>query len=95
MTTMYECPVCSYPGLDAPPYRIWPPPPDVELSPPYENQLGQASYDVCLRCGFEFGNDDNPGTAPPISFEQYRLEWQAEGSPWFRKSSTSQPDDSQ
>jgi hypothetical protein len=41
---------------------------------------------VCPRCGFEFGNDDNPGTAPPVSFEQYRLDWEQEGRPWFDES---------
>jgi len=57
----------------------------MELSPPYEDLLGRASYEVCLRCGFEFGNDDNTGTAAPSSFEQYRAEWEADGSPWFDK----------
>ena len=56
---MYECPVCSYPGLQSKPYELWPPPPDLELTPPYEDHLGRPSYEVCPRCGFEFGNDDN------------------------------------
>jgi len=34
---------------------------------------------VCPDWGYESGNDDNPGTAPPISFEAYRAEWIAEG----------------
>jgi hypothetical protein len=38
---------------------------------------------TCLRCGFEFGNDDDPGTAAPVSFDQYRDEWEAEDRPWF------------
>jgi hypothetical protein len=38
---------------------------------------------VCACCGFEFGNDDNPGTAPPMTFEQYRREWMASGCQWF------------
>lgn len=80
---MYSCPVCAYPGLDAPPYAIWPPPEGIPLKPPYEAMLGDPSYDVCPRCGFEFGNDDNPGTADPSSFEQYREEWEASGSLWF------------
>lgn len=29
-------------------------------------------------CNFEFGNDDNPGTAAPQSFEDYRREWEQE-----------------
>jgi hypothetical protein len=60
----------------------------VLLKPPYEDQLGRTSYEVCPNCGFEFGNDDNPGTAAPASFEQYRAEWEAEGSPRFDMSST-------
>lgn len=81
---MYECPVCQYVGLTVKPYEHWPPPPDMELSPPYEDLLGRPSYEVCPRCGFEFGNDDNPGTgAQPESFEEYRRQWEAEGQPWF------------
>ena len=38
---------------------------------------------MCACCGFEFGNDDNPGTAPPLTFEQYGREWVAEGCRWF------------
>jgi riboflavin kinase/FMN adenylyltransferase len=62
---MYECPVCGYAALTAKPYELWPPPPGLDLKPPYEELLGQASYEVCPQCGFEFGNDDNPGTAAP------------------------------
>ena len=81
---MYECPVCSHVGLRVPPYDRWPPPPDFDESkPPYENQLGAPSYEVCPRCGFEFGNDDNPGTAEPFSFSAYRAEWISQGQPWF------------
>ena len=80
---MYECPLCKHRGLDVPPYEQWPPPEGVELVPPYENALGRPSYEVCSRCGFEFGNDDNPGTAVPQSFGDYRREWEANGRPWF------------
>jgi hypothetical protein len=79
----YTCPVCRFEGLAYPPYESWPPPPDIELSPPYEDLLGAPSYEVCPRCGFEFGNDDNPGTGIPVSFEQYRAEWEADGRPTF------------
>jgi hypothetical protein len=41
------------------------------------------SYDVCACCGFEFGFDDNPGTAEPQSFEAYRLGWRDDGCRWF------------
>ncbi len=82
------CPVCGSPELTQPPYKRWPPPPRMVLEPPYERQLGQPSYEVCPNCGFEFGNDDNPGTAAPVSFAEYRAEWESEGSPPFDKSSS-------
>jgi hypothetical protein len=80
---MYICPVCRYDRLSSPPYRRWPPPHDVALRPPYESMLGQPSYEVCPRCGFEFGNDDDPGTGEPESWEEYRKAWEAQGAPWF------------
>lgn len=83
MTVHYECPVCEYKGLTEKPYELWPPPSSMKLSPPYEDLLGRPSYEVCPRCGFEFGNDDNPGTALPASFEVYREEWRCKGEPWF------------
>jgi hypothetical protein len=55
----------------------------VTLIPPYAEQLGAPSYEVCPSCGFEFGNDDNPGTAPPSSFEEYRAAWETAGCPLF------------
>jgi hypothetical protein len=82
------CPVCGSPELTQPPYRKWPPPLGLLLTPPYEDQLGRPSYEVCPSCGFEFGNDDNPGTAAPVSFAQYRTEWESEGSPRFDQFST-------
>lgn len=83
---VFTCPVCSYPRLTTAPYAIWPPPDDLQLCPPYENQLGTPSYEVCPKCGFEFGNDDNPGIAGPTRFEEYRLEWIEDGRPWFDES---------
>lgn len=80
---MFSCPVCNFAGLKVPPYQVWPPPAGLEISPPYQDFLGRPSYEVCPRCGFEFGNDDNPGTAPGLSFEEYHSEWVDEGSPWF------------
>lgn len=80
---MFQCPVCHDTRLSYPPYEVWPPPSGLAISPPYEDLLGTASYEVCPRCGFEFGNDDNPGTAEPSSFADYRREWEAEGRPWF------------
>jgi hypothetical protein len=83
MTERYTCPVCAYDGLTTAPYQLWPPPADAVLNPPYEDMLGRPSYEVCPRCGFEFGNDDNPGTAEPESWEEYRADWESQGSPWF------------
>jgi hypothetical protein len=83
---MFACPVCDWVCLKSKPYEIWPPPPDVALSPPYEVMLGRPSYEICRRCGFEFGNDDNPGTASPESFEEYRNSWESVGRPWFGQS---------
>lgn len=83
MADSYECPVCGYGWLTTKPYAVWPPPVGVEISPPYEDFLGAPSYEVCPQCGFEFGNDDNPGTAEPLSFERYFDEWQHDGCPVF------------
>jgi hypothetical protein len=51
--------------------------------PPYEHKYGSASYEVCDCCGFEFGYDDNPGTAPPLTFDEYRKQWIASGAESF------------
>ena len=75
--------MCGEAELTVPPYATWPPPPGVALTPPYEDQLGRPSYEVCPNCGFELGNDDNPGTASPVSFDEYLAEWKARGSPRF------------
>ena len=80
---VYECPVCGSAELTVQPYETWPPPEHVALSPPYEDLLARASYEVCPNCGFEFGNDDNPGTAPPSSSEEYLADWIADGRPRF------------
>ena len=82
---MYECPVCGSEELTVKPYETWPPSDEAALTPPYEDFLGRPSYELCPNCGFEFGNDDNPGgAASPASFAEYRDEWRAEGSPRFR-----------
>ncbi len=79
--TVWLCPVCSFPGLRAPPYENWPPRAEGLGPPPYEDTLGRPSYEVCPMCGFEFGNDDNPGAAAPMSFDAFREDWQAQGRP--------------
>lgn len=65
------------------PHETWPPPTGAPPAPPYEDFLGRPSYEVCPNCGFEFGNDDNPGTGSPVSFEEFRAEWIAEGRTGF------------
>ena len=80
---MFECPVCGFDGLTEQPYETWPPPPDLPITPPYEDWLGRPTYEVCPMCAFEFGNDDNPGTADPVSFAEYRAEWEERGRPVF------------
>lgn len=81
---LVECPVCFAQALAVPPYETWPPPSDIEpLEPPYEDVLGRLSYEVCPSCGFEFGNDDNPGTALPVSFAEFRQQWIEAGRPLF------------
>jgi hypothetical protein len=70
-------------GATDKPYENWPPPDELAVSPQYEDFLDAASYDVCPNCGFEFGNDENPGTAAPQSFESYRAEWIGQRRPRF------------
>ena len=83
----FYCPVCGYHNLGMKPYKsiIY----DIKIlenvKPPYEMIFDEASYEVCDCCGYEFGNDDNPGTSSPISFEEYRNEWQISGCKWFKE----------
>ena len=82
--TAHVCPVCGYQSLDQAPYANFPPLPLPEhLVPPYSQYFGDPSYQVCDCCGFEFGNDDEPGTAAPSSFREYRDEWLSGGAQWF------------
>jgi hypothetical protein len=68
----------------APPYADYTGTVPAGATPPYDEYLGSASYGVCPLCGFEFGNDDNPGgTALPMSFDAYREEWVAGGRQVF------------
>ena len=83
----FTCPCCGWPGLTTRPYERWPDRLPVDAVAPYEEAFGRPSYEVCSCCGFEFGNDDNPGTASGVSFEQYRTEWIIQrGTPWFDSS---------
>lgn len=82
-THNYFCPCCGYSGLTKPAYeRLKIPVPD-SVIPPYEQWYGLPSYDVCDCCGFEFGNDDNPGTGKPITFREYLSNWIKEDALWF------------
>lgn len=50
-----------------------------ELRDPPRSSSGGASYEICPSCGFEFGvSDDDVG----YSYEEWRLEWVADGMPW-------------
>jgi hypothetical protein len=80
----FTCPCCGYQGLTEPPYRFLP---DVSatrgVDPPYARHFGDPSYEVCDCCGFEFGNDDEPGTGTPVPFELYLKAWIEAGCPWL------------
>ncbi len=80
----HHCPCCGYDHLAGAAYAQLPPPPWLDHgAPPYAMRYGTPSYEVCACCGFEFGFDDDPGTAPPVSFEAFRSEWLAAGCLWF------------
>jgi len=80
----FACPCCGFRGLESPPYeRMGPPPWAHHGEPPYSQRYGMPSYAVCPCCGFEFGNDDEPGTAPPQTFAEYLCAWMAAGCIWF------------
>ena len=81
------CPCCGYLGLASLPYENLPENVLVRnYAPPYALHWGMPSYEVCPCCGFEFGNGDEPGTATPLSFEDYLAEWTSEGTSWFDES---------
>lgn len=50
--------------------------------PPYCSSWGMPSYEACP-CGFEFDNDDEPGTAQPSTFEAYLAAWVAGARRWL------------
>lgn len=83
------CPSCGYAGLTSQPYENLLSS-NHELTsktaPPYSIKYGMPSYEVCDCCGYEFGNDDEPGTGDPITFEDYRRQWKENGYSWLNKS---------
>lgn len=88
MVDLFTCPCCGYDGLIERPYKNFDHPPvSADLSPPYAQHFGMPSYEVCDCCGFEFGNDDEPGTAEPVSFQSYFNEWISNGAVWFNPKS--------
>jgi hypothetical protein len=83
----YTCPCCGYLGLAALPYAGASGTGLIRgLTAPYSKHFGFPSYEVCPCCGFEFGNDDDPGTSSPSTFEQYLSDWIADGARWFDSS---------
>lgn len=60
MPTEFTCPVCAFEPLDFRPYADYTGSVPANASPPYDEWLGTASYAVCPKCGFEFGNDRQP-----------------------------------
>ena len=82
----FICPCCGYNGLASPPYSKMDDPTIRStdgVTPPYATMFGMPSYEVCECCGFEFGNDDEPGTSEPVSFSHYRALWIKQDWPWF------------
>lgn len=77
------CPCCGYGGLTSPAYDNLILPISLEAHPPYHLMFGTPSYDVCDCCGYEFGNDDNPGTGSAVSFKAYLEAWISDGMLWF------------
>jgi hypothetical protein len=81
---LFNCPCCGYSGLSQPSYKGLTEVSSARgLPPPYDHYFGDPSYEVCACCGFEFGNDDNPGTGAPASFEDYLKAWVQSGCEWF------------
>lgn len=80
----FVCPCCGWRGLTQPAYEnLTQLPVQHGIEPPYSEYFGMPSYEVCGCCGFEFGNDDEPGIGTPSSFQGYLEEWIADGEVWF------------
>jgi hypothetical protein len=84
----FICPCCGYDELKSQPYeKNINLPLDKEVSIPYSIHFGEPSYGVCDCCGYEYGNDDEPGTSQGTTFYQYLKEWIADGCNWFKPAS--------
>jgi hypothetical protein len=80
------CPCCGYTGLISRAYeKLVRVPVPLGVDPPYAAHFGRPSYEVCDCCGFEFGNDDEPGTGTPATFADYLSEWVAKGQSGFAR----------
>jgi hypothetical protein len=85
MSESHICPCCGFAGLNRPAYRnIEEAPLRKPTEPPYSRYYGEPSYEVCDCCGYEFGNDDEPGTGQATSFEDYLANWIKHGCNWFK-----------
>lgn len=79
-----HCPVCGWNGLQAPAYaNIKDAVVDYAAKPPYAALYGEASFEMCLCCGYEFGYHDDDEVGRPQSFTEHLKEWMAEGTPWY------------
>lgn len=65
MINKYECPVCGYDKLKNPIY----------------DEQGNGTYEICVCCGFEFGNDDFPNKEE--AYVSWRNRWKENGCKWF------------
>lgn len=83
---LYACPCCGWWGLEYPAYNELPEPPFGDLGqPPYIGRFGEASFQCCECCGFEFGYDCDPAASGRRgSFRDYLRQWTEAGEQWFR-----------
>lgn len=80
----YICPCCGYNKLEFRPYEIDIVfPLDTKISIPYSKHFGGPSYGICDCFGYEYGNDDEPGTSEGVTFSQYLKKWINDGCNWF------------
>lgn len=70
----YICPVCGFDGLDEPAY----------------NEFNDPSFDICLCCRFQFGDDDDVEIEEGLFMQReethtnYREAWIESGAPIFQ-----------
>ncbi|UTT42925.1 hypothetical protein [Exiguobacterium aurantiacum] len=70
----YVCPVCGFDGLDEPAY----------------NKFNDPSFEICLCCQFQFGDDDDIEIEEGLFMQReethtnYRKAWIESGAPIFQ-----------